>query len=189
MLHIYCSEVRSHCSAPESNKQNPRDRTLDLPIFFRYKHIPSLKSIPLPALYESLPYWFQGKFAASFVLNFCLREFLLSAFGNRFELKCEPKRLMLLYYKICRCLFRAIFFKRHAFHYSQGIYHKCSIKSRRGLNYFRTVERRGKALIERGLIREGACLQNQMTWIRMMAFQFLYSIFCGFNIQFYESKA
>ena len=38
-LHIYCSDVRSHSSAPESNKQNPRDRTLDLPIFFRYKHI------------------------------------------------------------------------------------------------------------------------------------------------------
>ena len=36
--------------------------------------------------------------------NFCLREFLLSAFTNRFEWKCEPKRLMLLYYKICPCL-------------------------------------------------------------------------------------
>ena len=40
---------------------------------------------------------------ASFVFNFCLREFLLSAFANRFELRCEPKRLMLLYYKICPC--------------------------------------------------------------------------------------
>ena len=29
-LHIYCSDVRNHSSAPESNKQNPRDRTLDL---------------------------------------------------------------------------------------------------------------------------------------------------------------
>ena len=74
------------CSVSESNKQNPRDRTLDLP-FFRYKHIPSLKNFPSPAPNDSLPYWFQGNFAASFVLNFCLREFLLSAFANRFELR------------------------------------------------------------------------------------------------------
>ena len=40
---------------------------------------------------------------ASFVFNFCLREFLLSADANRFELRCEPKRRMLLYYKICPC--------------------------------------------------------------------------------------
>ena len=39
-LHIYCSDERSHSSAPESNKQDPRDRTLDLSIFFRYKQIP-----------------------------------------------------------------------------------------------------------------------------------------------------
>ena len=103
-LHIYCSDVRSYSSAPESNKQNPRDRTLDLPIFFRYKHIPSLKNLPSPAPIESSPYWFQGNFADSFVFNFCLREFLLSAFANCFELRCEPKRLMLLYYKICPCL-------------------------------------------------------------------------------------
>ena len=30
-------------------------------------------------------------------------EFLLSEFANRFELRCEPKRLMLLYYKIWPC--------------------------------------------------------------------------------------
>ena len=77
-------------------------RTLDLP-FCRCKHIPSLKNLPSPAPNESLPYWFQDNFAASFVFNFCLREFLLSAFANRFELRCEPRRLMLLYYKICPC--------------------------------------------------------------------------------------
>ena len=70
------------------------------------EHIPSLKNLPSPAPNESLPYWFQGNFAASFVFNFCLREFLLSALVNRFELRCEPKRLMLLYYKICPCLFK-----------------------------------------------------------------------------------
>ena len=102
-MHICCSDVRSHSSAPESNDQNPRGGTLDLPFFCRYKHIPSLKNLPSPAPNESLPYWFQGNFAASFVLKFCLREFLLSAFANRFELRCEPKRLMLLYYKICPC--------------------------------------------------------------------------------------
>ena len=101
--HIYCSDVRSHSAAPESNKQNPRDRTSDLPIFFRYKHITSLKNLPSPAPNESLPYWFQGNLAASSVLNYCLREFLLFAFANRFELRCQSKRLMLLYYKICPC--------------------------------------------------------------------------------------
>ena len=101
--HYHYSDVRSYSSAPESNKQNPRDRTLDLPFFFRYKHIPSLKKPPSLAPKESLQYWFQGNFAASFVLKFCLREFLLSAFANRLELRCEPKRLMLLYYKICPC--------------------------------------------------------------------------------------
>ena len=60
------------CLVSESNKQNPRDRTLDLPFFFRYKHIPSLKNLPSPAPNESLPYWFQGNFAASFVLEFLL---------------------------------------------------------------------------------------------------------------------
>ena len=91
------------CSDLESNKQNPRDRTLDLPFFIHYKHMPALKNLPSSASNESLPYWFQGNFAASFVLSFCLREFLLSAFANRFELRCEPARLMLLYYKICPC--------------------------------------------------------------------------------------
>ena len=83
--HIYCSDVRSHSAALESNKQNPRDRALDLPILFCYKHITSLKNLPSPAPNKSLPNWFQGNFATSFVFNFCLREFLLSALVNRFE--------------------------------------------------------------------------------------------------------
>ena len=65
--------------------------------------MPSLKNLPSAAPNESSPYWFQGNFAASLVFNFCLREFLLSAFANRFELRCELKRLMPLYYKICPC--------------------------------------------------------------------------------------
>ena len=58
---------------------------------FSYKCITSLKNPPLPTPNESLTYGFHGNFVASFVLNFCLREFLLSAFANRFELRCEPK--------------------------------------------------------------------------------------------------
>ena len=91
------------CSVSESYKQNPGHRTLDLPFFLCYKHIPSLKNLPSPVPNESSPYWFQGNFAASFVFNFCLREILLSALVNRFELRCEAKRMMLLYYEICPC--------------------------------------------------------------------------------------
>ena len=50
------------CSASESNKQDPRDRTSDLPSCFRYKHITSLKNHLSLAQGESLPHWFQGNF-------------------------------------------------------------------------------------------------------------------------------
>ena len=40
-LHIYCLNFNSYSSAPESIRQNPRDRTMDLP--FCYKHMTSLK--------------------------------------------------------------------------------------------------------------------------------------------------
>ena len=43
-LHIHFSNVNSYSSAPESNKQNPPKRTIDLPFFFRYKRITSLKT-------------------------------------------------------------------------------------------------------------------------------------------------
>ena len=95
--------VNSYSSAPESSKQNPPDRSLDLPYSFHYEHINSLKNLPSPAPSESLPYWFQGYCVAMFVLNYWLSELLLSVFANRFELRCEPKHLMLLYYKICPC--------------------------------------------------------------------------------------
>ena len=99
-LHIYCSNVDSYSPALESNKQNPPDRTMDLPNFFRYKHITSLENLPSPAPRMSLPYWFQGNFAAMFVLNYWLREFLLPAFANRFEFRCEPMQPMLLCYSL-----------------------------------------------------------------------------------------
>ena len=106
LLHIYCSNVGSYSSAPESNKQNTPDRALDLPLFFHYEHITSLINLPSPVPSESLSYWFQGNLAPMFVLNYWLREFILSVFANRFELKCEPRQLMILYYKICPCYSR-----------------------------------------------------------------------------------
>ena len=47
------------CSASELNKPNPGDRSLDLPFFFRYKHISSLKSNLSRAQGGSLPFWFR----------------------------------------------------------------------------------------------------------------------------------
>ena len=79
------------CSASEPNKQNPPDRTLDLPLFFRYKHIISHKNLLSLAQGESLPYWFEATIAALFVLVYLFREFLLSAINNRFELRCQSK--------------------------------------------------------------------------------------------------
>ena len=106
--HIHCSDVRSHSAAPESNKQNPRDRTLDLPIFFRYKYITSLKNLPSPAPNESCRTGFRATLRLRLFCYFCLREFLVSAFANRFDLRCQSKRLMLLYYKICPCFYKDI---------------------------------------------------------------------------------
>ena len=75
-LHIWYSNVNSCSSAPNSNKQNPPDRSLGLPFFFHHKHIASLRKVPSPSPSESLSYWFQVSFAAMFVLNYWLREFL-----------------------------------------------------------------------------------------------------------------
>ena len=72
-LHIYCSNVNSYCSFPESNEQDPPDRTLDLPFFFRLKHTKSLKNPPSSAPSESLPFWFQGNFVAMFVFELLVK--------------------------------------------------------------------------------------------------------------------
>ena len=69
--------------------KNPR--TLDLPFFFRDKHITSLKSHRSLAPGESFPYWFGATFRAMFVLIHWLREFPLSAVANRFELGTSIK--------------------------------------------------------------------------------------------------
>ena len=43
-LCIYCANVNSYSSPPESTRQNSPDRAMDLPFFFRCKHITSLKN-------------------------------------------------------------------------------------------------------------------------------------------------
>ena len=57
-LHIYCPNVNSYSTAPESNEQNPPNESLDLHFFFRYKQIILSKSLPLPASSANLPHWF-----------------------------------------------------------------------------------------------------------------------------------
>ena len=52
-LHIYCSITNSYSSTTESNKQNPRDRTLDLPFFVCYLHLISIKDLPSAAPSDS----------------------------------------------------------------------------------------------------------------------------------------
>ena len=49
----------------KKNTQNLRDRTLELPFFFGYKHKTSLKNHLLLAQSVGLPYWFRGNFCAS----------------------------------------------------------------------------------------------------------------------------
>ena len=39
ILAYCCSNVNSYSTVPESNKPNLPDRTMDLPFFFRYKHL------------------------------------------------------------------------------------------------------------------------------------------------------
>ena len=53
LLHIYCSNLNSCSSVPESYEPNPLERTLDLPLFLRYQFITSLRNLPYPAPSES----------------------------------------------------------------------------------------------------------------------------------------
>ena len=85
-LHIYCSNVSSYSSASESMKQNPQDKTLDLSICFRYKHITSLKNLPLPAPSENLLCWFHCNSYVCF--ESLIERMFLSAFAYRYEMRC-----------------------------------------------------------------------------------------------------
>ena len=98
---LICNNCNALCSASESRKKIRQ--LLDLAFFFRCKHVTSFKTLPSLAPGESLPYWFQGNFAAMLALNYWSRDFLLSVFANRSEWRFEPKQLMLFYYKIGPC--------------------------------------------------------------------------------------
>ena len=88
--------------ASESNEQNPQDRTLDLPFFFRYKHIPSLETTFL---------LHKARVCPTSLVNFCGHvrfDLLLERISfvwslTRFEMKYQFKKLLLSYYKICSC--------------------------------------------------------------------------------------
>ena len=54
------------------------------------------------------PTGFGATFAAVFVLIYWLREFPLSAVTNRFELRCQLKQLISLYYKVYLCCLRLL---------------------------------------------------------------------------------
>ena len=68
---------------------------LDSHFLFRYKHITFLKNQLSLAQGESLPYLFLGNFCGCVCSIYWLREFLLSAVANRFELRCQLKQLLL----------------------------------------------------------------------------------------------
>ena len=65
-------------------------------------------------------------------------------------------------------------------------YRKSSIKPPGGL--FNFGPSRGGFNREGGFLERGAYSQNQAKRIYLVAFQFLYSIFCGFNTQFSGSN-
>ena len=69
------------------------------------------RSVYLSAENESLSYYFRATVAAMFVMIHWLREFPLSAVTNRFELRCELKQRLLLYYKsvlVHRLLYKCV---------------------------------------------------------------------------------
>ena len=98
-----------YSSAPEWNRQNPPDRTMDLPFFFRYKQITSLKKGPFARTNREFAMLVSGQLCSCCCFELLVERISLSAFANRFELRCEPKELMLLYYKICPCWYPFVF--------------------------------------------------------------------------------
>ena len=82
------------CSASQSNKLNPRDRALDSPSFFRYKHI----TFHLHRM-NVCRTGFGATVETVFVLINQLREFSLSAVTNHCELRNQLKQVLLLHYK------------------------------------------------------------------------------------------
>ena len=101
-----CSQTRPVQIRPTQNaSQNPRvqDRTLNLPSFFRYKHIALLKTTFRLDKVRVFATGFEATFTALFVFIYWLREIPLSAVTNLSELRYQLKQLLLLYYKIWPC--------------------------------------------------------------------------------------
>ena len=84
-----------------SNKQSLPDRDLDLPIFFHYKHITSLKNHISCAQGQSLSYWSRGNFCDCVCFDLPGERISLVCSPNHFELICQLKKLLLMCYKIC----------------------------------------------------------------------------------------
>ena len=77
---FFIQEMRSDCLhlsnkyarivMPSVRLLNHEEITLDIPFFFRLKLIISLRNLLSPRPGDSLPHWFQGNFAATFVLHY-----------------------------------------------------------------------------------------------------------------------
>ena len=79
------------CLGLEVGKQNPCDRTLDLPFFFRCKLITCLRNHLLPiAQGKSCPTGFEATFAAVLALIYLIKEILRFEI-NLFEFSCQSK--------------------------------------------------------------------------------------------------
>ena len=76
----------------ESCRQNLLDRTLDLPFLLSSKRTKREFAVLV-----------SGQLCGYICSELLLERISLSAFANRFELRCEQKQLMVLYYKICPC--------------------------------------------------------------------------------------
>ena len=90
------------CWASEVNKRIPRSGTLDLPFFFRYKHITALKN-DLSLLKARVCPVVLGQLLQPVCFDLLVERVSFVAIANRFEVRCQLKQLLLLYQKVCPC--------------------------------------------------------------------------------------
>ena len=67
-----CKNCNVLCLVSESNKQNPRDRSLDLPFFFRYKDLPSFKKLPFARTKREFAVLVSGQLCGFVCLKFLI---------------------------------------------------------------------------------------------------------------------
>ena len=93
----------THQLLNQMNKIRQTERQIYPPSFvISTQHL--LKTSHRPHTKREFAVLVSGQFSGYIFLNYWLREIPLSAFADRFELRSEPKQLMLLFYKICLCL-------------------------------------------------------------------------------------